>query len=445
MKTSIDFIKHRSAFWRLFALAAFLPVAAGAYSSGETGYNGYVNSYAISGITWLMGAKTMGNNGTASFPTAVALRGCTYSDASKVANLSIPRALLWDSHGSAGAQSVPVTSITAGAFRNCSHITSVTIPSSVTTINLPCFKGCSSLTSINVAGGLEYASENGILFKSYMKTKLVKYPEGKTGSSYAVPSTVTNLADYCFANTKLSTIVFSGSPPPTVASTAFSGSSASVLYPQGASGWTSPWNGVNTYAIPNAVTGLKATQGTSQTQVTVTWTANAVAKSYVVYRAESTGGSKVTLGTIGSGSTVFSDTTATAGKTYYYWVKAVNGPAESGLGSYVQGWKAGSYTVTLDAQGGTGGTASVTATYGSSMPAIAVPSRLGYTFGGYYTSTGGGGTQYYTASGTSARTWDKTAATTLYAKWTGNSYTVTLRSEERRGGKECRSRWSPYH
>ena len=27
----------------------------------------------------------------------------------------------------------------------------------------------------------------------------------------------------------------------------------------------------------------------------------------------------------------------------------------------------------------------------------------------------------------------------------GNGYQVTWRSEERRVGKECRSRWSPYH
>ena len=85
--------------------------------------------------------------------------------------------------------------------------------------------------------------------------------------------------------------------------------------------------------------------------------------------------------------------------------------------------------VTLDRQGGSGGTASVTATYGSAMPAISVPTRSGYTFGGYYTSTGGSGTQYYTADGTSARTWDKTGATTLYAKWTAlpATYTVTYK------------------
>ena len=91
-------------------------------------------------------------------------------------------------------------------------------------------------------------------------------------------------------------------------------------------------------------------------------------------------------------------------------------------------------SVTLDPQGGSGGTAGVTATYGSAMPSITLPTRTGYTFGGYYTSTGGSGTQYYTASGASARNWDKTADTTLYAKWTAKTATVTLSRQGGSGG-----------
>ena len=90
-------------------------------------------------------------------------------------------------------------------------------------------------------------------------------------------------------------------------------------------------------------------------------------------------------------------------------------------------WTANTYTVTLDknASTATAGTASVTATYGSAMPSATMPTRTGYTFAGYYDASSGG-TQYYTASGTSARTWNKTANTTLYAHWTANTYSVTL-------------------
>lgn len=103
----------------------------------------------------------------------------------------------------------------------------------------------------------------------------------------------------------------------------------------------------------------------------------------------------------------------------------------SGAATLHARWTARTYAVTLNRQSGTGGTASVTATYGSAMPTIAIPTRTGYTFGGYWTAANGGGTQYYTASGTSARPWDKTAATTLYAKWTAKTYTVIL---DRQGG-----------
>ena len=90
-------------------------------------------------------------------------------------------------------------------------------------------------------------------------------------------------------------------------------------------------------------------------------------------------------------------------------------------------WTASTYTVTLDNQSATtAGTASVTATYDSAMPAITVPTRTGYTFGGYYTEANGGGTQYYNADGSSANNWNIAAATTLYAQWTANTYAVTL-------------------
>ena len=88
-------------------------------------------------------------------------------------------------------------------------------------------------------------------------------------------------------------------------------------------------------------------------------------------------------------------------------------------------WTAKTYTVTLNKQEGTGGSNNVTATYDAAMPSATMPTRTGYTFNGYYDATSGG-TQYYTASGASARTWNKTSNTTLYARWSVNSYTITF-------------------
>ena len=76
------------------------------------------------------------------------------------------------------------------------------------------------------------------------------------------------------------------------------------------------------------------------------------------------------------------------------------------------------FNITLNANGGNGGTTSVTATYNAAMPSATMPTRTGYTFAGYYdTNVATGGTQYYTNTGASARTWDKTTATILYARW----------------------------
>lgn len=97
-------------------------------------------------------------------------------------------------------------------------------------------------------------------------------------------------------------------------------------------------------------------------------------------------------------------------------------------GTVTANFKGKTYTVTLNQQSGTGGTASVTATYGSAMPKITKPTRTGYTFNGYYDAQSGG-TQYYKADGSSARTWNKTSASTLYAQWSPAQYTINYKDQ----------------
>ncbi|NCC91324.1 MAG: hypothetical protein EOM01_13350, partial [Spirochaetia bacterium] len=88
-------------------------------------------------------------------------------------------------------------------------------------------------------------------------------------------------------------------------------------------------------------------------------------------------------------------------------------------------WIPNTYTVTLDKQNGSGGSSTVTATHAAAMPTATAPTRTGYTFGGYYTSTNGGGNQYYTQAMASTQNWNLTANTTLYAKWEPVTYTIT--------------------
>ncbi|RUT30498.1 hypothetical protein EJP77_11720 [Paenibacillus zeisoli] len=85
--------------------------------------------------------------------------------------------------------------------------------------------------------------------------------------------------------------------------------------------------------------------------------------------------------------------------------------------SYSATWTANTSSVTLDANGGTGGSSSVTAIYDQPMPEAEAPSRTGYAFIGYFDRTSGG-TKYYNADMSSAKNWDNTGSTvTLYAQW----------------------------
>lgn len=79
--------------------------------------------------------------------------------------------------------------------------------------------------------------------------------------------------------------------------------------------------------------------------------------------------------------------------------------------------------VTLDRNGGTGGSASVTATYDQELPLIDIPSLKGYTFLGYYTAANGG-TQYYNGNGQGVRKCDFYSPITLFAQWKANEYSV---------------------
>ncbi len=97
-------------------------------------------------------------------------------------------------------------------------------------------------------------------------------------------------------------------------------------------------------------------------------------------------------------------------------------------------WTAKTINITLDQQSGANGTTAFKYTYdtnayyhtnGTAL-SLTLPTRTGYTFGGYWTGTGGGGTQYISASGNVQNELFKNvyADTTLYAKWTEHTYTI---------------------
>jgi cytochrome c peroxidase len=88
--------------------------------------------------------------------------------------------------------------------------------------------------------------------------------------------------------------------------------------------------------LPAAPTGLVASDGTAANRVSLHWDTMRYATSYRIYRhTTNDAAAAVSLGTTPAGA--FFDTTAVAGQTYFYWVKAENGTGGSGLSLPEQG------------------------------------------------------------------------------------------------------------
>ena len=98
-------------------------------------------------------------------------------------------------------------------------------------------------------------------------------------------------------------------------------------------------------------------------------------------------------------------------------------------------WTPNEYTITLDANSGIGNTESINATYNSaSLSSITNPTRMGYTFAGWYSGEGGTGMLVISTEGQlqanvdgytgDEGVWTATENKTLYAQWTPISYTI---------------------
>ena len=141
---------------------------------------------------------------------------------------------------------------------------------------------------------------------------------------------------------------------------------------------------------------------------------------------EGNGGSPVPSGNYYERQKITAKATANTGYSFSSW--SDSGAAEhtfyaSEDVALTANFTANTYDISLNANEGTGGPASVTATYGSAMPTLtSLPTRTGYTFDGYYDNATGG-ERYYNDDGTSAKAWDKASASTLYAHWAPNPKT----------------------
>ena len=164
----------------------------------------------------------------------------------------------------------------------------------------------------------------------------------------------------------------------------------------------------------------------------VTYYAHWTVKSYAVTFDANGGDGDMTV-TRTHGSTLGSLPIPTLeGYTFDGWFTAANGgiqvtttTAVTADVTYYAHWTIKNYTVTFDANGGSGGTM-VTRTHGTLLGTLPTPTREGYTFDGWFTAANGG-TQV-------SDTMVVTADVTYYAHWTIKNYTVTFDANGGSGG-----------
>jgi hypothetical protein len=96
-----------------------------------------------------------------------------------------------------------VTSIGSNAFRDCTSLASIEIPALVTSPLTNVFVGCSSLLRINVSQDNTVSSSDnqGVLYNK-SKSHLVKYPEGNQSTQFVIPASVTSILSSAFSYTQ---------------------------------------------------------------------------------------------------------------------------------------------------------------------------------------------------------------------------------------------------
>jgi uncharacterized repeat protein (TIGR02543 family) len=214
-------------------------------------------------------------------------------------------------------------------------------------------------------------------------------------------------------------------------------------------GWAETPDGAVVYADSATLTeDLATTQGGTVT-LYAQWTANTYTIAFDGNNDGATGSTSSIAKTYGTNATLTANGFSLTGHTFAGWATTPDGDvayddnaavtsdlttAQGATVTLYAKWTANKTAITLNPNGGTGGTGIVTATYDSSVLApstFTAPTRTGYTLTGYFTAASGGtkviteaGTLVANASGYTDATgkWAREgAAVTLYVQWTAET------------------------
>ena len=188
-------------------------IESGVTSIGESAFN---QCTSLASVTIPTGVTSIGNSAfsgcstleTITLPAGVMTLGnSVFQNCSKLSSVTLPDLMTSIGqnafYGCIALETITLpaglTTINNQTFFNCSSLASITLPASLTTIGTSVFSGCAALANFIVdANSNSFATEDGVLFNKD-KTKLVRYPQGKSGSTYTIPTSVTTIDKYAFS------------------------------------------------------------------------------------------------------------------------------------------------------------------------------------------------------------------------------------------------------
>jgi len=469
-------MKHANIIKSTFAAVALLPAAVSWADTWKDLDTGYTWTYTASGGaasvykgSWVaavspeptaaltipsrLGGKTVTCIGPSAFyycsgltsvtmPNGVSSIGASaFSGCSGLVSVKIPGSVTsigeWAFSGCSGLTGVTipngVRSIGAAAFSGCIGLASMTIPNGVTSIGSAAFYGCSGLASVAMPNSVKSIGTSA--FSSCSGLTSVTVPDGVTsieGSvfmdciglvSATIPNSVTRIGNSAFSGCSGLTSVSIPRSVKSIGDFAFygCGSLTSVYVSIGDadrvkrlmenSGFDT--TGVSFVCLPYKVTFGKNSGTGGDNYVTATYgSAMPTPRTAPTRTGWAFGGYWDTLAQDENGNP--------KGKQYYdanmKSVRAWDKKGESTL------WAKWTVRVTLGKNGGTGGDSYVTVTYNQPFPKRTMPTKSGYTFGGYWISSSSKTGQCYEADGTGTSTmkWTTGGTPAIWALWTAN-------------------------